>query len=135
MRAGHLVLRRPQKGFVVVELHGHCSEVVEEYIAAMRAQYRVEPEVHHFFDASTLAGYATSARITLTNFAIAERAHVASATFLVTAPIVAMGVSAAALAARLAGLDFVVCRTRAEFDAKYEAALRAAKIGGSGRGV
>jgi len=55
-------------------------------------------------------------------FAIDHRAQVASAIFLVRSRLVAIGVSTAALAARLVGLEFVVLSARVEFDRRLRRA-------------
>lgn len=98
-------------------VRGHADDAIASaHIREATAAYRGGTSVHHFFDLEEMTSYESSARIELTHFAIRERAHVASAIFIVRSKLVAMGVSTAALAARLVGLEFVVLHRRADFE-------------------
>lgn len=102
---------------LMVRHTGHMSrELTDVYTRAAEEAYRRVDRVHHFFDFFETTSYASQVRLHLTDFAISQRAHVASATFLVQSRIVAMGVTTAALAVRLVGMQFVVLSQRAEFE-------------------
>jgi len=91
-------------------------------MAEAKGAYAQQQRVQHFFDVEGLESYDSSARVALTRFAIDHRAQVASAIFLVRSRLVAIGVSTAALAARLVGLEFVVLSARVEFDRRLRRA-------------
>lgn len=116
----------PGTDVMCTTLRGHVTLAMasEHMSAAMRA-YTQSKHVHHFFDCEEMTGYDSAARIQLTEFALRHRAQVASSTFLVRSKIVAMGVSTAALAARLVGLEFVMVSDRKSFDAKRNERVRA----------
>lgn len=108
---------------MLTTLSGHCDEALAAvHIREAAGAYRKGARLQHFFDVDALAGYDSAARVALTGFAIEHRAQVRSAVFLVRSKIVAMGVSTAALAARLVGLEFVVLSDRAEFERRVRAA-------------
>ena len=116
----------PLSDVMCTTLRGHVTVAMamEHMSAAVRA-YNRRTRVHHYFDCDAMTGYDSAARIQLTEFALRHRAQVASSTFLVRSKIVAMGVSTAALAARLVGLEFVMVSDRKSFDGKRNERIRA----------
>lgn len=118
---GSVQVSRPRPGVMCTVIRGYCDDAeAAVHMSEARASYARGERLHHFFDVEDLTNYASSARMELTRFAIENRAHVASATFLVRSKIVAMGVSTAALAARLVGLEFVVLHRRADFEQRMK---------------
>lgn len=106
-------------------LQGHVTVAMAmEHMSAATRAYNRGTRVHHYFDCDGMTGYDSAARIQLTEFALRHRAQVASSTFLVRSKIVAMGVSTAALAARLVGLEFVMVSDRKSFDSKRNERIR-----------
>lgn len=114
---GSVKIRWVGRGVMLTTLTGHCDRALAEvHMREAASAYRRGERVHHFFDVEALTGYESAARLELTRFAIEHRAQVRSAVFLVRSKIVAMGVSTAALAARLVGLEFVVVSERPELE-------------------
>lgn len=120
---GAIAVRWLAPGVMCTTITGHCDDALADvHVTEARAAYAEQRQVQHFFDVEGLESYDSSARVALTRFAIDQRAHVAAAIFLVRSRLVAMGVSTAALAARLVGLEFVVLSERAEFDRRLRRA-------------
>lgn len=120
---GSVSIHWPTPAVMLTVFGGHGDEsLAEVHMREAGAAYARGAAVHHFFDLEDMTAYDSAARLRLTRFAIEHRAQVRSATFLVKSKIVAMGVSTAALAARLVGLEFVVLSDRAEFERRQRAA-------------
>jgi hypothetical protein len=116
-RSGSTRVTWPAPSVMLTVIEGFCGdEQAAIHTREARAAYARGLRLHHFFDVEGMTNYASSARVELTRFAIEHRAHVASATFLVRHRLVAMGVSTAALAARLVGLDFHILHDRGQFE-------------------
>lgn len=106
---------------MLTTVRGHATEVeAAVHMQAATRAYERRIRVHHFFDLEHLERYVSAARTTLTDFAVENRDSVASATFLVRSKMVAMGVSTAALALRLVGVEFYVLHDRATFEARID---------------
>jgi hypothetical protein len=121
----NLEIAWPAPDVMCTTMRGHVTAAMAaEHMSAATRAYARGTHVHHYFDCEEMTGYESAARIQLTEFALRHRAQVASSTFLVRSKIVAMGVSTAALAARLVGLEFVMVSDRKTFDAKRNERVR-----------
>ena len=115
----------PTSDVMCTTLRGHVTVAMAlEHMSAAARAYAQGTRIHHYFDCDGMTGYDSAARIQLTEFALRHRAQVASSTFLVRSKIVAMGVSTAALAARLVGLEFVMVSDRKSFELKRNERVR-----------
>ena len=119
---GSLILNQAAPDVLLIVMKGRCDlSQAHAYMRVVEQVYKGERAFHHFFDMGELDSYVSGARTQLTRFAIAERSHVASSTFLVRSKLVAMGVSTASLAAQLAGLHFKTTADRHVFDERLRA--------------
>lgn len=122
---GTIVVALLSPRVLLTTIKGHCGvEHAQVHVDAARSVYAPGRRLHHFFDVYELETYDSRARVLLTHFAIDSRAHLESALFLVRSKLVAMGVSTASLAARLAGITFESASTRAAFEARLNAAIQ-----------
>lgn len=120
---GSLEIYLPPPDLCVTVARGHLSvAMARRWVDVVDVEFKRGRVFRTFHDWEGLASYDSAARRVLTTWLLANTKHVASAHFLVTSRIVAMGVSTANLMTTIAGLPMVATTERAAFEAAYRAA-------------
>ncbi len=122
---GSLEIFLPPKDLCVTVARGHLSLLMaRRWIEVIDPHFRKSTVFRTFHDWQELTSYDSAARRALTTWLLANAKSVASADFLVSSKLVAMGVSAANVLTTLAGLPFVAHTDRPVFEAELRRARR-----------
>lgn len=113
---GAFAVYAPRDGLLVTRARGWLStQMADAWIAAVDPLFVAGVRVHSLHDWESMTGYDDAARRVLTKWVVQRRTFVRSARFVATSSVVTFGISLAALAASLAGVELRVCGRR-EFD-------------------
>ena len=111
--------------FCVTVARGHLTSLMARcWIETVDPHFRRGAIFRTFHDWEALASYDSNARRLLTTWLLANTKNVATADFLVSSKLVAMGVSAANLMTTIAGLTMTAHTARTPFEEAHRAALR-----------
>lgn len=114
---GALEIYIPARAVCVTVARGHFSTpMARRWIEVVGAYFVGEIRFVTFHDWEAMTSYDSAARRALTTWLVANTRFVASADFLVSSRLVAMGVSTANLMTTLAGLPMVAHTERRPFE-------------------
>lgn len=114
----------PDAPLCVTRVTGHLTlRMAHQWIAVLDPYFGRGTVFDTFHDWEKMTSYDSSARRSLTTWVVANHSNVRVANFLVGSKLVAMGVSAASLAAALVGLNMRAHTERAAFERDLDRAL------------
>lgn len=114
----------PDAPLCVTRVTGHLTlRMAHQWITVLDPYFRRRSVFDTLHDWEQMTSYDSSARRSLTTWVVANHGNVRVAHFLVGSKLVAMGVSAASLAAALVGLNMRAHTERAAFERELDRAL------------
>ena len=120
---GSLEIYLPPPDLCATVARGHLSQAMaRRWVDVIDVEFKRGRVFRTFHDWEGVTSYDSGARRVLTTWLLANTKHVASAEFLVTSRMVAMGVSTANLMTTLAGLPMVAHTERTSFETAYRTA-------------
>lgn len=113
---GQLQLYLPTPLLLIGRCVGHLSEgMADEWVRVLRPILRKTQGMTMFNEWREMTGYDSASRQKLTALAAGEKGAFKSVYFVTNSRIVAMGVNVASVPLAMMGVDFITCRSDAEF--------------------